>query len=263
MEQKEIDLSDQIQNWKLDNIIYLDTPKSFIDEADEDFEYLDIDFSSPLVKDLLTLAPFKNSSEQTKQELLFIKNFQNQSYNEVFLSHLKEMDETPAQFIIDYYEEISNKKVSESLKEIIFSRDVERLAMKLKLHFGRARPYQVAEHHGIEISYNKSIQSGTGASPSYPSGHTLIAYFVAQALSYLDPVFETQLLHRARLVALSRIKEGVHFQSDNLFSEYIAEHILMPEFKNTFDPHGHYDSNQKGHSCCPSLQEKFGSSCKH
>ena len=225
MPKYQVNLSDQIQNWKLDNIFYENTPKSFLKEEEEDFKYLDIN-----IKSLLAFYPPANSSKQTKSELLQVKSFMKQEHNDEFIANLSKMDKYPSGFVMDFYEEISNEKIDADVREVILGRDAERLAMKLKMYYDRARPFQIAEHYKLEFEHNKSVQSGTGSSPSYPSGHTLAAYFAAHVLSYLNPEFKDALLQRAELVALSRIKEGVHFPSDNQFSFYLSEKVLLPAF---------------------------------
>ena len=103
------------------------------------------------------------------------------------------------------------------------------------MHYGRPRPYQIAEYYGIDLDYNKDIQHGAAHAPSYPSGHTLSAYFAARVLSFIDPTYEDQLKEKAVMVADSRIVEGVHFRSDNMFSFYLVDRVLMPAFIKAYD----------------------------
>tara|TARA_Y100000592_G_scaffold97667_1_gene168888 strand:- start:900 stop:1238 length:339 start_codon:yes stop_codon:yes gene_type:complete len=107
--------------------------------------------------------------------------------------------------------------------------------MKLKMHYNRPRPYQIAEHYGIKLDYNKSIQNGAANHPSYPSGHTLSAYFTARVLGHVKPQVEKDLIKRAMMVADSRVMEGVHFKSDNDFSVYLVDNVLMPAFLKKYD----------------------------
>ena len=104
--------------------------------------------------------------------------------------------------------------------------------MKLKLHYNRPRPHELALHYKKYLKYNKKIasKSGTAASPSYPSGHTMAAYFTAHIGAYVRPDLKEQLIKRADFVAYSRLYEGLHFRSDNDFSIYLVENVLMPAF---------------------------------
>ena len=81
------------------------------------------------------------------------------------------------------------------------------LAMKLKMHYARPRPYQIAKYYGIELNYNKNTARDADA-PSYPSGHILAAYFAARVIGYIDPMYANELEEKAKMVADSRIAEG-------------------------------------------------------
>ena len=54
------------------------------------------------------------------------------------------------------YDHFEAKKVL----DFITGGDVEVLAMKLKMHYNRPRPYQIADYYGIDLNYNKTIQHG-------------------------------------------------------------------------------------------------------
>ena len=226
----EIDLTDQIKANALNELTYVDTPEVFVKTSKSDFKYMEID-----VKPLLDFYPPKNSSDETKKELLEMMSFMTDDHSDDFKSSLKKMDEDPAQFIIDNYKKLSGKDVPKNVLDFLIGGDVEILAMKLKMHFNRPRPYQIAEHYGIDLDYNKDIQHGAAHAPSYPSGHTLSAYFAARVLSFIDPTYEDQLKEKAVMVADSRVVEGVHFRSDNMFSFYLVDRVLMPAFIKAYD----------------------------
>ena len=76
-------------------------------------------------------------------------------------------------------------------------------------------------------------KTGTAATPSYPSGHTAAAYFAAEIASHHKPQLEKEFLNLANIVALSRIKEGVHFPSDNEYAIKLVKEVLMPAYLRT------------------------------
>lgn len=225
MSKYKINLSGKIQRWKIDNLSFDELSESLLEESKENFKYLDINIDG-----LLAYNPPANASLETKSELLKVKSFMEHYNDDYFISYLPEMDKDPIKFITDYFKEISKKPIDNEVKKVLSSRDAEKLALKLKIHYSRPRPFQIADYYNIDFNYNKSIQSGTGNTPSYPSGHTLTAYFAAHVLSHSFPEFKNKLLARAKMVALSRIKEGVHFPSDNKFSIYLSEKILLPAY---------------------------------
>ena len=47
--------------------------------------------------------------------------------------------------------------------------------------------------------------------------------------------YEDQLKEKAVMVADSRVVEGVHFRSDNMFSFYIVDRAMMPAFIKAYD----------------------------
>ena len=224
-EEFELDFTNQIKARKLDELKYTGTPEVFLKTSRSDFEYMDID-----IKPLLDMPPPANSSEDTKRELLEVKAFMEQQHSEEFLANLKKMDKDPAKFIIDSYKELSGKTVPKKALDFITGGDVEVLAMKLKMHYGRPRPYQIADYYGIELDYNKTIQHGKANAPSYPSGHTLAAYFAARVIGYIDSKYQDDLIEKAKMVADSRIAEGVHFKSDNNFSFALVDNTMMNFF---------------------------------
>ena len=109
-------------------------------------------------------------------------------------------------------------EIRENLKPIV---------LKLKYHFNRPRPWQVAEALGIKFVFDR-LASAT--SPAYPSGHTMASYIIAGFLVRLYPELVEEIYTAAEMVALSRIEAGVHFPSDNLYAMILAEEILEVTF---------------------------------
>jgi len=227
--QLNIDFTDKIKANETDKLTYRG-PDGFPGEHKREFKYLDLD-----IKKLLDFPPPANSSKQTLEELAEVKKITELEHPESFTSKLKEMDEDPYAFVYDYYEKIAGKNLPSDALQIINSGDVETFVMKLKLHYNRPRPHELALHYKTYLKYNKKIasKSGTAASPSYPSGHTMAAYFTAHIGAYVRPDLKEQLIKRADFVAYSRLYEGLHFRSDNDFSIYLVENVLMPAFLKT------------------------------
>ena len=92
-----------------------------------------------------------------------------------------------------------------------------------KNYFNSMRPNELAESNGIEFQcdYLESAQS-----PSYPSGHTTQAYYIAFNLSKSYPVLKNKLFGLANMIAQSRIDRGVHFPSDNVAGKMLALRLL-------------------------------------
>jgi hypothetical protein len=107
------------------------------------------------------------------------------------------------------------KALGESLVPFILS---------LKDHFNLLRPKQLADMMGIPF---KCDYLETAQSPSYPSGHTVQAYYIAHILSDKYPQLRDQIFSVAKMVAESRIDRGVHFISDNEAGKILAKNLYQ------------------------------------
>tara|TARA_R110002020_G_scaffold21782_10_gene73874 strand:- start:1964 stop:2482 length:519 start_codon:yes stop_codon:yes gene_type:complete len=81
----------------------------------------------------------------------------------------------------------------------------------LKDYYNRPRPSQMLD--GVDI-----IKSPTANSPSYPSGHALQSYLLAEYLSRKYPWRRWTFFQIADRVGNSRVSMGLHYPSDNSFA---------------------------------------------
>ena len=97
------------------------------------------------------------------------------------------------------------------------------IIMQLKEFFDRSRPAECAEDLGIPFKgdYLESAQT-----PSYPSGHTIQAYFLAGKFATKHPEYEEELNTIAELISQSRIDRGIHFPTDVEYGKLIAKELL-------------------------------------
>jgi len=96
------------------------------------------------------------------------------------------------------------------------------IVMYHKDHFDSLRPNELAERAGVpfQSDFLESAQT-----PSYPSGHTAQAFFLAHFLSDRFPELSTDFYTLAQMVADSRIDRGVHFPSDNEAGKLLAQKL--------------------------------------
>jgi len=92
-----------------------------------------------------------------------------------------------------------------------------------KDYFGLERPNELAEIYGFpfEFDYLESAQT-----PTYPSGHTTQAFYIAHILSEKYPDLREDFFHLANMVAQSRIDRGVHYPSDNEAGVLLAQNLF-------------------------------------
>ena len=125
---------------------------------------------------------------------------------------------------------IDRQEVTDTIKQI--HDDVMPFLIKLKYHFQRLRPYQLSHNLNMRLYV---FESETADTPSYPSGHTIQSKLYADVLGNKYPRYYKQLQGLAADIAESRLSMGLHYPSDVLFSEYVAEVCLNhPEFKKKY-----------------------------
>ena len=84
--------------------------------------------------------------------------------------------------------------------------------------FNRARPSQ------IDKSLN-SFESKTASTPSFPSGHSAQALYIAKKLSEKYPDKKDKFYDLAEKCGMARIYGGLHYPSDHEFSRKIVKLI--------------------------------------
>ena len=92
------------------------------------------------------------------------------------------------------------------------------IVLFFKYTINRARPKQI----------NPSIQtldSTTAHTPSYPAGHALQAYYLANVLGKKHPEKKNELNALAKKCDEVRVKAGLHYPSDGRCSKKIADFI--------------------------------------
>ncbi|PTS90801.1 phosphatase PAP2 family protein [Sphingomonas sp. HMWF008] len=102
-----------------------------------------------------------------------------------------------------------------------------------KNHFRRARPY-------VSDPTLKACKRNDDPLSSYPSGHTSMAFSMAETLARLVPEKAEALLARAARYGQSRIVCEQHFRSDvsagQMLGLLIAERLMTkPSFRVAFD----------------------------
>ena len=101
--------------------------------------------------------------------------------------------------------------------------DINPLVAKLKMHFNRPRPYQLANYYKLKLfPYN----SYSANSPSYPSGHTIQSYVILNVIGSKYPAEYKFCKTLISDIVDSRVYLGLHFPTDNDFGREIGYKIL-------------------------------------
>jgi plasmid maintenance system killer protein len=112
---------------------------------------------------------------------------------------------------------------------------VEPIVLNTKSYWNRPRPVQLGKLYNIDI---EQIVTDTIHTASYPSGHTVYSRLVRNILSDLYPNLSKNFDIIVEKTAEARIKQGVHYPSDNAasikFSNYIYKK-LHPKLRRYYD----------------------------
>ena len=111
--------------------------------------------------------------------------------------------------------------VGESRKDYQeFIRDVDIYTMKLKMKYGRKRPYEISKIESV---------TDTDDSPSFPSGHAIEAHALEKVLSAKFPDKADELESMANKISLSRVQMGNHFPSDIIVGKKVG-HLIADAY---------------------------------
>lgn len=170
--------------------------------------------------------PPKNDSEITKYELNTIA----ESIDEVDEDNLKRFKMIDSN-IVKYYslflksKGIDGEKLEPILREIVD--EALPLIAKIKMHYNRPRPYQLAQIYKLKLFPYKTINA---ESPAYPSGHVIQACLLSEVLSARYPTMSDEFSALIDVIGSSRIMLGVHYPSDNDLALFVGEMMINDEW---------------------------------
>jgi hypothetical protein len=164
-----------------------------------------------------------NDSELTKEELNEIVegiSLLENPENDYFLKRYKSYDRSLVQTITSIFKQrgVDVEKVCTEIQK-----DINPLIAKLKVHYNRPRPYQLANYYKLKLFPYESFSAN---SPSFPSGHTTQSYVMLNVIGSMYPIQYKYCKNIIDDIAESRKNLGLHYQSDNDFSYLIGEKIL-------------------------------------
>ena len=161
--------------------------------------------------------PPANDSNKTRAEVFYLLSYNDgvidnemvQAYDDIVKAFMPAVERNGVQVSTDELEQI----VDESGKFVT----------KLKYKFNRPRPYQIAEHYGIEDFKRHKLD--TAKSPSYPSGHAMQGRVIALYLSDKDPSNRKEYMMIGHNISESRIMARAHYQSDRKYGDLLGDDL--------------------------------------
>ena len=152
--------------------------------------------------------PPSNDSSVTKLELEELSKLKTDN------AFVKEMDNVDGVF--KEYCNAAGLDFPTNLIESLLT-DSSIVVMKLKYHYNRPRPNQLANHPLIKMNIGNSHIMDSMKTPSYPSGHSTQGILIGKVLSDMYPSHEYNLMSLGRDISKSRNIARAHYPSDSSF----------------------------------------------
>ena len=168
-------------------------------------------FSSFPIKKFMNTKPPKNNSDESMDELQLLDSLP------TIENFVKTTDDVHKHFI-DF---LKTKKLEYPKKEIQeLLKHTSPIILKLKYHYNRPRPEQLAKEMGLKFHSDPLDSART---PSYPSGHAAQGRFIGRYLSDMYPKHENELMKLGNEIGTGRLVAKVHYPSDDLFGKDIGD----------------------------------------
>jgi hypothetical protein len=129
---------------------------------------------------------------------------------------------------------IKSGKNETEITELVTSiiEDTKPLLLRLKFHFQRPRPYQLAEYYKLKLF---PYSSHSDKSPSFPSGHAFEGRILTEVIGNRYPELYSLMVNLFQDICYSRVYLGLHYQSDIDVAIFCAEKVLdCKEFKKKY-----------------------------
>ena len=165
------------------------------------------------------MPPPENESTTTEEEIEYLETIP------VDKNLVDSADEI-GQHFKNFLEPKGLEYPSEELKVIMPG--VKAIILRLKYHYNRPRPWQIAQAKGLELN-SETLQSSS--SPSYPSGHATQGRFVARYLADLYPEYRDEITQIGEDIAYSRNMAKVHYPSDSKFGKLLGDDMYNYVYK--------------------------------
>lgn len=117
-------------------------------------------------------------------------------------------------------------------------KDLDTVILRLKYKHQRPRPKE------FFIVNGEALSAVDASSPSFPSGHTAIAYLLSSTISNAFPEHRMSLQTLAEMIAQSRLENGAHFPTDITAGRFLGE-AAYDYYLEKLNQHKSKDNNQQ------------------
>ena len=191
---------------ELKTMVYTDMVKpKHQKKMDKVTELFHNDLTLPMV------SPPENDSKQTLDEL---KKLEVVKLDKMVVNDGDDIVEAFKPLIEKFEVNISDEYLTQIKKES------SKFIHKLKYHYNRPRPYQVAKFYNMDLN---GVELESMKTPSYPSGHAVQGYLFGEILSRFNPENATEYRRVGEDIAHSRIVAKAHYPSDKEYGKKISK----------------------------------------
>ena len=172
------------------------------------------------VNQFMSTPPPKNDSSEALEEMLYIEKIPDDNPFATKADKIKK-------YFKDFLEDRGLRFPTEEVSTLMH--DSRPIIYKLKYHYNRPRPLQVATALGLKFHEQPLATSKT---PSYPSGHSTQGMLIGKYLATVYPKHSTDIMKLAHDISNSRLIAKVHFPSDSKFGLNLGI-ALFKHLRNT------------------------------
>ena len=177
----------------------------------------------PSNPNLSMTPPPANDSNETRTELFKLLAYNNGVIDRKMVEEYDDMTKPFMELIEKHNVDVTKDDLQQIIDE------GAKFTLKIKYKFNRPRPYQVAEHYGIEDFRRHKLDSAK--TPSYPSGHALQGRLIGLILTDKDPKHQNEYMAVSQRISDSRIMARAHYPSDKEYGEKLADELYEQMIK--------------------------------
>ena len=166
--------------------------------------------------DIPLVHPPKEGSSEHKEDMTTVKFC---IANPTFAPNFLKISDKNAEAVFKMYAIQSGIEIQENKIKILCNH-FDKLVKYLKNYYSRPRPRSSLEVYDSEYDWQSIISN---ESMSYPSGHTAMAYFIANIIADEKPELRADLETIAAMIGQTRIDNGVHYPTDIEFGRFVGE----------------------------------------
>ena len=166
---------------------------------------------------LTITPPPANDSNETRTELFKLLAYNDGVIDRKMVKEFDDMREPYMELVNKYNLDVTKDDLQQIIDE------GAKFTLKIKYKYNRPRPYQIAEHYGIEDFKRHKLDSAK--TPSYPSGHALQGRLIGLILTDKDPEHQNEYMAVSQRISDSRIMARAHYPSDKEYGEKLADEL--------------------------------------